>query len=349
MPAFEWPWVFLLLPAPYLAFLFLPAYEPHGQALRVPFFARFGELLDAREVHRARSRSRFRLSALLIVWCATLFALSRPYRQGAPIERETSARDLLLAVDLSGSMAQADLSGPEPAAKAQVRLEVVKRVVGEFVERRRGDRIGLIVFGTGAFVQTPFTHDTRVVNELLQQTEVGMAGPKTALGDAVGLALNVLQRSSAKSRVVIVLTDGNDTGSNVPPVQAARISAARGVTLHIIGVGDPRAAGEEALNTAVLTRMATLTGGRFFRANDTASMEEAYRTLDALEPIAHRTTVYQPKKATLYEPLAVVIALLGVAALAGAFVNLRRAWSSRRSARVLHPAQDPTLGSAANG
>jgi len=320
----------LLLPAPYLAYRFLPAYEPRGHALRVPFFERFGELLGEHEVHRSRNRSRVRLAALLIVWCATLLALARPYRQGAPIERETSARDLLLAVDLSGSMAQADLAGADPAGKPEIRLDIVKRVVGDFVERRRGDRIGLIVFGTGAFVQTPFTRDTNVVNQLLQQTEVGMAGPKTALGDAVGLALNVLERSSAKSRVVIVLTDGNDTGSNVPPVQAARISAARGVTLHIIGVGDPRAAGEEALNTAVLSRMATLTGGRFFRANDRGSMEDAYRTLDALEPIAHRTTAYQPKKAVLYEPLSVVIGLLGLAALVGALTNLWRAWSSAR-------------------
>lgn len=340
MPGFEWPWLFLLLPAPYLAYRFLPAYEPRTEALRVPFFARFGELLDAREIHRSRTRSRVRLAALLLVWCATLVALARPYRQGAPIERETSVRDLLLAVDLSGSMAQADLAGADPAGKSQVRLDVVKRVVGDFVERRRGDRIGLIVFGSGAFVQTPFTRDTRVVNQLLQQTEVGMAGPKTALGDAVGLALNVLQRSSAKSRVVIVLTDGNDTGSNVPPVQAARISAARGVTLHIIGVGDPRAAGEEALNTTVLSRMATLTGGRFFRANDAAGMEEAYRTLDALEPIAHRATAYQPKKAVLYEPLALVIGLLGLAAVLGVIANLRRAWTSTRAPSVL-PAREP--------
>lgn len=348
MPAFEWPWVFLLLPAPYLAYRYLPAYEPRAQALRVPFFARFAELLDVGEIHRSRNRSRVRLAALLVVWCATLFALARPYRQGAPIERETSARDLLLAVDLSGSMAQADLAGGDPAAKTEVRLDVVKRVVGEFVERRRGDRIGLIVFGTGAFVQTPFTRDTSVVNQLLQETEVGMAGPKTALGDAVGLALNVLERSSAKSRVVIVLTDGNDTGSNVPPVQAARISAARGVTLHIIGVGDPRAAGEEALNSAVLTRMATLTGGQFFRANDAAGMEQAYRALDALEPIAQRTTAYQPKKAVLYEPLAVVVSLLGFAALAGALGNLRRVGSRRRAAPI---SAEPSaqLGGAGNG
>ncbi len=352
MPAFEWPWVFLLLPAPYLAFRFLPPYEPRGHALRVPFFARFGELLGERELNRSRSRSLLRLAGLLVIWAATLFALARPYRQGAPIERETSARDLLLAVDLSGSMAEADLApGAAPGGKPEVRLDVVKRVVGEFVERRRGDRIGLIVFGTGAFVQTPFTHDTSTVKKLLDETDVAMAGPKTALGDAVGLALNVFGRSSAKSRVVIVLTDGNDTGSNVPPVQAARISAARGVTLHIIGVGDPRAAGEEALNTDVLTRMAGLTGGRFFRANDAKSVEEAYRVLDSLEPIAHRTTEYQPKQAVGYEPLSVVIALLGLAALMGTLGHLARAWSSKHASNQLEATtrESANVGSPSHG
>lgn len=345
MPAFEWPWVFLLLPAPYLAYRFLPPYEAEHHALRVPFFARLTTLLGPDATERARTRSLFRLFGLAIVWLATLTALARPFVQGAPVEHQTAARDLLLAVDLSGSMAQADLG----TAKA-TRLDVVKRVVGEFIARRKGDRIGLIVFGTSPFVQVPFTHDTSVVQKLLDDTDVGMAGPKTALGDAVGLALDVLGRSDAKSRVVVVLTDGNDTGSNVPPVQAARIAASRGVTLHVIGVGDPRAAGEEALNTAVLTRMTDLTRGHFFRANDAKSLEEAYRTLDGLEPIARRTTVYQPKQAVGHEALLVVIALLGLTALVGAVDNLRNAWSSRRAlpAERAYP-ENAALGGTSDG
>lgn len=344
MPAFDWPWVFLLLPAPYLAYRFLPPYEAEQHALRVPFFARLTTLLGPRAAERARTRSHLRLVGLLAVWLATLTALARPYVQGAPVERQTAARDLLLAVDLSGSMAETDLG-----AEKATRLSVVKRVVGEFIARRKGDRIGLIVFGTSPFVQVPFTHDTSVVQKLLDETDVGMAGPKTALGDAVGLALDVLARSDAKSRVVMVLTDGNDTGSNVPPVQAARIAAARGVTLHVIGVGDPRAAGEEALNTAVLTRMTDLTGGRFFRANDAQSLDEAYKTLDRLEPIAHRTTAYQPKQAALQAPLAVVIGLLGLAALVGAFENLRNAWSNRKSRSAAAYPEQAELEGASRG
>ncbi|HEV8551488.1 MAG TPA: VWA domain-containing protein [Polyangiaceae bacterium] len=344
MPSFEWPWAFALLPAPYLAYRFLKPFEAEHQALRVPFFARVEGLLGPRATERARSRSRLRLVGLLVVWVATVCALARPFEQGAPVERETAARDLLLAVDLSGSMAEADLGGEK-----QTRLDVVKRVVGEFVARRKGDRLGLIVFGSAPFVQVPFTRDTSVVQKLLAETDVGMAGPKTALGDAIGLSLDVLARSDAKSRVVVVLTDGNDTGSNVPPVQAARIAASRGVTVHVIGVGDPRAAGEEALNTAVLTRMTDLTGGRFFRANDARSLEEAYRTLDGLEPIARRTTEYQPKRAIGFEPLAAVIALLGFAATVGSIGNLRNAWAARRARPAPSHADDTELERAPSG
>jgi Ca-activated chloride channel family protein len=210
-------------------------------------------------------------------------------------------------------MAQTDLA--EMGGPTRSRLDVVKGVVGSFVEARKGDRLGLVVFGSAPFVQVPFTLDTRVVKELLNETDVGMAGPQTTLGDALGLALRVLERSEAKSRVVIVLTDGNDTGSSVPPVQAARIAAARGVTLYTIGVGDPRKAGEEAMNTAVLTQMAELTHGRFIQANDEKSLADAYRTLGELEPVAHRTTAYQPKRGVSHYPLAGVVVLLGLYAL----------------------------------
>jgi Ca-activated chloride channel homolog len=313
VPSFDWPWAFLLLPLPYLVHRYLRPYEVRERALRVPFVPRLRALLGADAVRSARARSGLQLAGLLALWALTVTALARPVELGARVESQTAARDLLLLVDLSGSMAQTDLELEGAAPRS--RLDVVKGVVGSFIEARRGDRIGLVVFGSAPFVQVPFTLDTRVVKELLNETDVGMAGPQTALGDALGLALRVLQRSEAKSRVVIVLTDGNDTGSSVPPVQAARIAAARGVTLYTIGVGDPRAAGEEALNTAVLTQMAELTRGRFIQATDEQSLAEAYRTLGQLEPVAHRTTAYQPKRAISHYPLAGVVVLLGLYAL----------------------------------
>ena len=317
MPTFEWPWAFLALPLPYLVHAFLPAYEPHEQALRVPFVPRLQTLLGARAARGARTRSALHLAGLLLTWLLAVTALARPVWLGARIEHETAARDLLLAVDLSQSMSQTDLA--PPGAPATSRLDVVKRVVSSFIEQRRGDRLGLIVFGSTPFIQVPFTLDTHVVQQLLDETDVGMAGPRTALGDAVGLGLRVLERSAATSRVLILLTDGNDTGSRVAPEQAAEIAAARGVTLYTIGIGDPHAAGEDALNTAVLSHMAELTRGRFSFAADAAALESAYRLLDGLEPVAHRTTSRQPRRAVGYYPLAGVAALLAIPALARVF------------------------------
>jgi Ca-activated chloride channel family protein len=333
VPSFEWPWVFWLLPLPYLVHRFLPAYQARGSALRVPFLPRLESLLGERALRSARTRSLLRLMALSACWLLTVGALARPVLHGARVERQTAARDLLLVVDLSGSMAATDLTPAGAAPRS--RLDVVKSVVRSFIAERAGDRLGLVVFGAAPYVQVPFTLDTRVVQQLLDETDVGMAGPATALGDAVGLSLSLLARSDAKSRVVIVLTDGNDTGSSVPPLQAARIAAARGVTLYTIGVGDPRAAGEQALNTSVLERMAELTQGRYIFAGDADSLAGAYRVLDSLEPVAQRTASYQPRRSVSHYPLAGVVALLCLSALARSAAWVVAAlgrWRGRRAA-----------------
>jgi Ca-activated chloride channel homolog len=338
MPTFEWPWAFLVLPLPYLVYRFLPAYEPRDPALRVPFLPRLRTLLGARAERGAVARSALRLAGLLLAWLLAVVAVARPVWLGARIERQTAARDLLLAVDLSQSMSQTDLAdkdGPQTS-----RLDVVKRVMGQFIAQRHGDRLGLIVFGSSPFIQVPFTLDTHVVEQLLDETDVGMAGPRTALGDAVGLGLQMFERSEAKSRVLIVLTDGNDTGSRVAPEQAARIAAGRGVTLYTIGIGDPRAAGEEALNTTVLTRMAELTSGRFIFAADAAGLESAYRVLDGLEPVAHRLASYQPRRAVGFYALAGVALILALPSLArtlataAALLGWERARARRRTGRI---------------
>jgi len=329
MPTFDWPWAFLLLPLPYFVNRYLRPFEAAERALNVPFMPRLRSLLGDRAARRARTRSKLQLTGLSLIWLLTVVALARPMQLGARVDRQTAARDLLLLVDLSGSMAETDLT-PQ-GDKPRTRLALVKEVVGSFIQARQGDRLGLLVFGSAPFVQVPFTLDTHVVKQLLDETEVGMAGPQTSLGDALGLALDVLKRSDAKSRVVIVLTDGNDTGSSVPPLQAARIAAARGVTLYTIGVGDPRTAGEEALNTAVLTQMAQLTRGRFIRANDERSLADAYRVLGELEPVAHRTIGYQPKRAISHYPLLGVAGLLGLDALLRCFSMVSAAWTRRRA------------------
>jgi Ca-activated chloride channel family protein len=325
--SFALPWLFLLLPLPYAVVRWLPAYDASGDALRVPFFRRLARMLGAGEERRERTRSWWRLAGLCLLWLLVLTTLAGPEELGARVTRTRSARDLLLAVDLSGSMAGTDLS--LSAGPIETRLDVVKKVVADFVRSRAGDRLGLIVFGDAPFVQVPFTTDTRVVEQLLAETDVGMAGPRTALGDAVGLSLRVLEKSRAKSRVVIVLTDGNDTGSQVAPLRAARIAQERGVKLYLIGVGDPKLAGEESLNEEVLSGMASLTGGRYLHAQDQAELSAAYAELAKLEPIRTSTESYQPKRSVAYLPLFAIALLLtlkmALEVLLALFAGVRRA------------------------
>jgi Ca-activated chloride channel family protein len=302
------PWLFLLLPLPYAVVRWLRAYEAEGEALHVSFFTRLQRMLGAAQRRRERRRSLARFAGLSLLWLLALTALAGPEELGARVTRTRSARDLLLAVDLSGSMASTDLS--QPGAPVETRLDAVKKAVAAFVRARAGDRLGLIVFGDAPFLQVPFTTDTGVVEKLLDETDVGMAGPQTSLGDAVGLALRVLEKSRAKSRVVIVLTDGNDTGSQVAPLRAARIARERGVKLYLIGVGDPKVAGEESLNEAVLEGMASLTGGRYLHAQDQTELAGAYAELARLEPVTSTTDSYQPKRSVAYLPLFAILVLL---------------------------------------
>jgi Ca-activated chloride channel family protein len=308
--SFALPWLFALLPLPYAVVRWLRAYDAADDALRVPFFARLTRMLGAAEARRERTRSWLRLAGLCLLWLLVLSALARPEELGARVTRTRSARDLLLAVDLSGSMAGTDLSAA--GGPPETRLDVVKKVVGEFVRSRAGDRLGLVVFGDAPFVQVPFTTDTQVVEQLLDETDVGMAGPRTALGDAVGLSLRVLEKSRAKSRVVIVLTDGNDTGSQVAPLRAARIAEERGVKLYLIGVGDPKLAGEESLNEEVLRGMANLTGGRYLHAQDRQELSASYAELAKLEPVTSSTDSYQPRRSVAHLPLFGIVVLLSL-------------------------------------
>lgn len=328
LPAFsaltlEWPWAALCLPLPYLVHRLVPAFEQPGAALRVSFFARLTRMLGDAPERQARTRSRIRLGGLGVLWLLCLLAVCRPIELGAPIIKQTSARDLLLAVDLSGSMGAIDLATPQ--SPQQTRLDVVKQVVGDFVKRRKGDRLGLIVFGDAPFVQVPFTTDTSVVEQLLGETEVAMAGPRTSLGDAVGLSLRLFERSQAKQRVVVLLTDGNDTGSLVPPGRAARIAAEQGITLHVIGVGDPQVAGEESLNENILREMTQVTRGIYSHAQSASELAHAYAELDRLEPIIRQTTSYQPRRSVAYLPLGAMAGLLALAALLFGLGELRPA------------------------
>lgn len=309
MLTFGYPWLIVLLPLPLLLRWLLPAYGEQRPAVRMPFFNMLTRSSDAKSAQGAVVRRRSVAQALLfiIIWCAAVAALARPQWLEPPVVRELPTRDLLLAVDLSGSMEAEDFKNAQ--GEAVDRLTAVKEVLDEFLSRREGDRIGLLVFGTAAFVQVPFTQDLDVSRQLLNETEVRMAGPKTAFGDAIGLGISLFERSEVEQRVMIALTDGNDTGSKVPPHEAARIAADKGIVIHTVAIGDPGTVGEDMLDEEALRQVAEITKGKYFFAGDREQLEGIYAELDRLETREVETVSYRPRLDLFHWPLTLIAVL----------------------------------------
>lgn len=332
MIEFACPWAFLLLPLPYLIYRLLPpALAAEEAALWVPTLEPFAQ-------HRhSRSRRRWPwwlLFPALLCWLFLVLATARPQWLGEPLELPISGRDLVLAVDLSGSMQTEDfiLGG-----QAVDRLTALKSVAAEFIRRRQGDRLGLILFADQAYVQTPLTFDRQTVEQLLGEAALGLAGEKTAIGDAIGLAVKRLQGGQAKERILILLTDGANTAGQVSPLKAAELAAENGLKIYTIGIGademlvrsfffDRKVNPSADLDEKSLRAIAEQTGGRYFRARDTDEMEQIYALLDELEPVEKEQEVFRPVTALYPWPLA--IALLG-ALLLGLIDQARQRWGWR--------------------
>src|SRR5215471_8539483 len=304
MLTLAYPWVILLLPLPLLVYWLSPPHLEPRESLVVPFLERLAiqtgqEPGEGAVVMRGRW---LRTIALTLAWICVVVALARPQIIEAPITKNVPVRDMLLAVDLSGSMETKDFKD----AKGQTvdRLTAVKEVLDDFLANRKGDRVGLIFFGSAPFVQAPFTEDLKVCRELLDEAQVKMAGPQTAFGDAIGLAMTVFEHSQSKQRVLIALTDGNDTDSKVPPAKAAEIAKDKGIVIHTVAVGDPRAAGEDALDVDTLKKVATTTGGLYAHADDRAQLNEIYSKLDKLETHKAETVSRRPRRDVFWWPLA---------------------------------------------
>ena len=317
---FAWPWLLALLPMPLLIWWALPPYRARQASVQVPFFDRLAAATGQTPQQGAvvLQRRAVQMIFAMVIWTLIVAALARPQWVSDPLTHEIAARDLILAVDISGSMDQRDFRAPD--GTMLTRLDGVKRVIKDFIARRHGDRIALILFGTKAYVQVPFTQDLQTAQQLLEQTQVGMAGQQTALGDTIGLAIKTLETSTAKQKLLILLTDGNDTASRVPPEHAADIARQNGVVIYTIGVGDPAASGENRVDLSVLQNMASTTQGRFFRAEDGAQLAAIYADIDKLAPAKLDTQSWRPKLPLFQWPLgaAVILALaLWLALLAG--------------------------------
>ena len=319
---FAWPWSFLLLPLPWLFRVTLPpAKIEHSAALKVPFFYEFE---SARAGAKPSDSSVWRFISALFVWCLLVIASARPQWIGEPIQQSVSGRDLLLAVDLSGSMQERDfLLNNTPVD----RLSATKVVAGNFIARRTGDRIGLILFGDQAYLQAPLTFDRATVKTFLDEAAIGLAGEKTAIGDAIGLAVKRLRKNPSDQKVLILLTDGANTAGLVSPLKAAELAAKEGLKIYTIGIGademivrdffgSRRVNPSADLDEKTLKEIADKTGGRYFRARDTQELEQIYGLLDELEPVEKDQKYFRPKRALFYWPLGSALVILFVYALA---------------------------------
>lgn len=323
MITLAYPWLLAVLPLPLaVAWLWRP-YRQTTTALRVPFLNRVAKLSGQTPASGAVVLRRSWLASLCLIaaWGCLVVALARPQLLEPPISRTVPVRDLLLAVDLSGSMQTKDFR--DANGQTVDRLAAVKQVLDGFLSRRQGDRVGLLVFGNAPFVQAPFTQDLEVCRELLAETRVGMAGPKTAMGDAIGLAATIFERSEVEERVLIVLTDGNDTGSLVPPQKAAEVAKDKKITVYTVAVGDPKAAGEEKLDETTLKQVAETTGGTYSHAGSREELEAIYQRLDQLPTRPAPTLTHRPRRDLFAWPLALGMFLSFVPPL------LQSLWSSK--------------------
>jgi len=303
MLSFAYPWIALLAPLPILVWFGLPARSERRAGLRVPFFDRLARLIGQQPFAGGTilRRGGWRLLTLALAWLLALAALARPQWIDPPLHRDLPTRDLLVLVDLSGSMDTADFV--DASGKTVDRLTAVKQVLDDFLARRKGDRVGVVVFGDAPFALVPFTTDLDLCRALLRDTAVGMAGPRTAFGDAIGLGIGLFERSTVKAKTIIALTDGNDTTSKVPPAEAAGVAKDKGIVIHTVAVGDPQAAGEDKLDEAALREVADTTGGGFFRALDRSQLAEIYRRLDEIETRRIDTVSFRPRRDIYWIPL----------------------------------------------
>jgi Ca-activated chloride channel family protein len=325
-----WPWLFVLLPLPWVAVRWLrPARTGSSSALRIPV-----PLRELAVSESAAQIPRWRAVLAVVGWILLVAACARPQWLGDAESLPRSGRDLLLAVDASGSMSTEDMT---IGARAISRYGAVKTIAGDFIQRRTGDRIGLIIFGSQAYLMTPLTFDRDTVLKQLNESVVGLPGRQTAIGDAVGLAVKRLQARPQDHRVLILLTDGVNDAGELDPYKSIELAVAEHVKIYTIGIGaesmqiDDFFGGHTVnpsadLDERLLRSMAEKTGGSFFRARDTQELAKIYREIDALEPAADAQQQFRPVDELFYVPLSAAL-LIVIAMVIGVRANGSR-WIS---------------------
>ncbi|WP_261841322.1 vWA domain-containing protein [Aliamphritea ceti] len=330
MITFIWPLAFLLLPLPFLARRYLkPVAAGTSGALKVPFYERFSQ--GHNQQASVAGQSIWLQIFAWLIWGLLVTALARPALVGDEVPLPVKGRDLMMAIDLSGSMQEEDLTR---SGQRATRLDVVKQAADDFLQRREGDRVGLVLFSDRAYLQSPLTFDREVVRELLGQAQVGLTGQKTAIGDAIAIATKRLKDRAEDSRVLVLLTDGVNNEGVMDPVQAAKLAKKLGIRIYTIGVGADAMRvntmfGQQVVNPsqeldeASLREIASLTGGKYFRATDEQGLANIYRAIDQLEPVSGEPVYVRPEVALYFWPAGLALCLAAISAL----LSLVSGWS----------------------
>ena len=317
MISFIWPWAFAVLPLPFLLRLILPrSKKTNDAALRVP---RLSDYEQSKSDSFSHAKSRWPILLYSLAWICLIIASARPQWTGDAVELPISGRDLMMAIDISKSMDHPIRHN----LRSVSRLTATKAVASDFIENRIGDRIGLILFGDQAYVQSPLTFDRTTVNILLQEAVTGLAGSATAIGDAIGLAVkrlhsqdkssaNRIDKNISDDRVLILLTDGVNNRGEITPLKAAELAKKMELKIHTIGIGNK---GSRELDERTLRIIAKTTGGRYFRAYNTRDLKKIYELLDELEPVEKDVKSYRPIKSLFYVPLTASFILAALLAL----------------------------------
>jgi Ca-activated chloride channel family protein len=322
MISFAWPYLLALLPLPLLVY-FLPA-KKHRQSAALHLPVLLPQVASAQASAPSRPVPLW-LAALL--WCLLVLSVTRPQWLGEPIDIPSEGREMMIAVDLSGSMQIEDM---QLGSQQVDRLTMLKVLLSEFITNRQGDRLGLILFGDDAYMQAPMTFDRATVKQMLEESFIGLVGTKTAIGDAIGLAVKRFDEKKESNRVLILLTDGQNTAGKLTPEQGLELAVAKNITIYTIGIGadvmiERSLFGNRKVNPSAdldersLANIAEQTGGKYFRARDSQSMKDIYKLLDQLEPIEQDQQQMRPLKALFFYPLALALLLIFVQLLRFSF------------------------------
>ncbi|HVY73957.1 MAG TPA: VWA domain-containing protein [Puia sp.] len=316
-------WVFLLLPLPLLVYWLVPALRKKRSALIAPFFERAVTVSHQKPKKRAwiSGRNFFSWLALILCWVGLLAAASSPRYVGKPAKKVKTVRNFLITADISFSMAERDWV---VGGKRMSRWEAVRSIMSDFIKQRQSDQVGLVMFATNAYLQAPLTADLATIDWLMSQTEVGMAGQMTSIGDAIVFSTKVLKEDTIKQKIMLLLTDGIDAGQDISPLDAAQLAKKDSVQIFTLGIGQAKGSGGYDLDEKSLKEIAQTTGGQYFNAMNEGQLKQVYETLNKIQPVEYEEETYKPITLLYYYPLAVSIALALAFHLLSGTLNLFR-------------------------